>query len=234
MRTCAHVALVHEKRPPIPPVRKAPVRRPPPVPLTPPRPMESAVPARPAKAVRKPRVRKPTAPEKIVARIADPTLADVLALMTQTMFQAGVSWSVVAAKWPAFVAGFEAFDVARVAAYGDADVARVLATPNILRSERKVRAVIANAISLREIARDFGSFSAYARSFANYRTTEADVRKRFQFVGALSTYYVLFRLGERVPKFEHWETTIKGDHPRMREMVAKGRTEKTSSELTGF
>ncbi len=194
----------------------------------------AAGPARPVKAPRKPRVRKPTPAEKIVARIENPTLGDALALMTQAMFQAGVSWAIVTAKWPAFTTGFEQFDVARVAAYGDADIARVLATPNILRSERKVRAVIANANALLAIEKQFGSFPAYAATFASYKAIEADFRKRFQFVGALSTYYVLFRLGERVPKFEHWETTIKGDHPRMREMVAKGRAAGTSSEVAGY
>jgi 3-methyladenine DNA glycosylase Tag len=225
-----------------------PVRRPRPVPLTPPRaplaPPRAPFAAEPEDAprpgakrpapVRKPRVRKPTPPEKIVARIADPTLADALALMTQAMFQAGVSWAVVAAKWPAFRTAFEDFDVAKVAAYDDEAIARVLATPNILRSERKVRAVVANAQALVAIEKDFGSFHDYAMSFRNYKPLEADFHKRFMFVGGLSTYYVLFRLGERVPKFEHWETTIKGDHPRMREMVAKGRSEKTSSELSGF
>jgi 3-methyladenine DNA glycosylase Tag len=179
-------------------------------------------------------VRKPTPAEKIVARIANPTLNDALALMTQAMFQAGVSWAIVTAKWPAFVTGFENFDVARVAAYGDDDIARVLATPNILRSERKVRAVIANANALVAIEKQFGSFAAYAATFPSYKAIEADFRKRFQFVGALSTYYVLFRLGERVPKFEHWETTIKGDHPRMREMVAKGRAAANSTEVVGY
>lgn len=179
-------------------------------------------------------MRKPTPIEKIVERIAHPTLSDALALMTQAMFQAGVSWAIVTAKWPAFTTGFENFDVARVAAYGDDDIARVLATPNILRSDRKVRAVIANAIALLAIEKQFGSFAAYAASFPSYKAIEADFRKRFHFVGALSTYYVLFRLGERVPKFEHWETTIKGDHPRMREMVVKGRVAETSSEVVGY
>jgi hypothetical protein len=185
---------------------------------------------------RLPRVRSTSASSRPApfARIENPRLGDALALMTQAMFQAGVSWAIVTAKWPAFTVGFENFDVARVAAYGDDDIARVLATPNILRSERKVRAVIANAIALLAIEKQFGSFPAYAATFPSYKAIEADFRKRFQFVGALSTYYVLFRLGERVPKFEHWETTIKGDHPRMREMVAKGRAAKTSTEVAGY
>ena len=49
------------------------------------------------------------------------------------------------------------------------------------------------------------------------------VAEEEQFVGELSAYYIVFRLGGDVPRFEEWERTIPGDHPRMREMVAHAR-----------
>ena len=41
--------------------------------------------------------------------------------------------------------------------------------------------------------------------------------------GELSTYYFVFRVGAAVPRFETWETTVAGDHPRMRAMITHAR-----------
>ena len=49
------------------------------------------------------------------------------------------------------------------------------------------------------------------------------MRKRFKFMGDLNVYYFLFRIGQPVPNFEEWLTTIDGDHPKMREMVDLAR-----------
>ena len=35
----------------------------------------------------------------------------------------------------------------------------------------------------------------------------------------MNVYYFLFRVGEPVPPFKSWIKTIKGDHPRMKEMI---------------
>jgi len=57
----------------------------------------------------------------------------------------------------AYRRAFFDFDVARVARFDDADVARVLETPGVLRSPRKVRATVANARALMEIEHDSAS-----------------------------------------------------------------------------
>ena len=44
-----------------------------------------------------------------------------------------------------FRAAFAGFDVAAVAAFGEADVARLLADPGIVRNRAKINAVIVNA-----------------------------------------------------------------------------------------
>ena len=66
-------------------------------------------------------------------------------------FQSGLSWFTVLRKRPAFRAAFAGFDPAVVAAYGDEDVARLLADPGIIRNGAKVRAVISNARALRDL-----------------------------------------------------------------------------------
>lgn len=147
---------------------------------------------------------------------------DYLAILTRAIFQAGLSWRVVDAKWPAFERLFADFDPILVAAFGDDDVERLLADGGIVRSRKKIVATIHNARTLLAIERAM-TIETYLRSFATYAELADDLRARFAYLGDLSAYYVLFRLGEAVPRFEAWETTVAGDHPRMREMVAHAR-----------
>lgn len=60
-------------------------------------------------------------------------------------FQAGLSWLIILRKRPAFRAAFDGFDVPAVAAFDDADVARLLADPGIVRNRAKIEATISNA-----------------------------------------------------------------------------------------
>lgn len=135
----------------------------------------------------------------------------------------------VAGKWDGFREGFAGFDVARVAAFDEGDVARLSADERILRSPKKIRATIKNAQTILELDREHGTFAAYLRSFPDYAAFEKDFRKRFKFMGAMNVWYFRFRVGEDVPKFEDWLPTIEGDHPRMRDMVAQARADGTFS-----
>jgi len=60
-------------------------------------------------------------------------------------FQSGLSWDTILRKRPAFRAAFAAFDPEAVAAFGEVDVARLLADPGIVRNRRKIEATTANA-----------------------------------------------------------------------------------------
>ena len=60
-------------------------------------------------------------------------------------FQAGLSWLTILRKRPAFRAGFAGFDPDAVAAFGPAEVERLLADPGIVRHRGKIEAAIANA-----------------------------------------------------------------------------------------
>ncbi len=68
--------------------------------------------------------------------------------ITYEAFQSGLAWVTVMRKRPAFRAAFAGFDPHRVAAFGDADVARLLADPGIIRNRAKVLATIDNARAL--------------------------------------------------------------------------------------
>jgi DNA-3-methyladenine glycosylase I len=62
--------------------------------------------------------------------------------------QAGLSWITILRKREGYRQAFEGFDPARIAAYGDDDVARLLADPGIVRNRQKVAAAIGNAKAL--------------------------------------------------------------------------------------
>jgi len=87
-------------------------------------------------------------------------------------FQAGLSWITILKKREAFRAGFDGFDVRKVAAYTEADVQRLLGDAGIVRHRGKIEAVIHNAGRAIELQREFGSLARY---FWGY---EVDVSKR--------------------------------------------------------
>jgi len=62
--------------------------------------------------------------------------------------QAGLAWITILRKRDGYRRAYEGFDPERVAAYGYADVARLLADPGIVRNRQKVAASISNAQAL--------------------------------------------------------------------------------------
>lgn len=77
------------------------------------------------------------------------------------IMQAGLSWLIVLKKRSSMAAAFEGYDIDRVAAYGEADKARLLADAGIIRNRRKVDAVIENARRLQALRAAHGSFAAW-------------------------------------------------------------------------
>ena len=55
-------------------------------------------------------------------QIENPSLADYLEVITKAVFQSGMSWSVVEAKWDGFREAFAGFDPERVASLTPDDV----------------------------------------------------------------------------------------------------------------
>ncbi|OAN50827.1 DNA-3-methyladenine glycosylase [Paramagnetospirillum marisnigri] len=77
------------------------------------------------------------------------------------IFQAGLSWLIVLKKRPSLALAFDGFDPAKVAAYGEADIARLMADAGIIRNRRKIEAVIENARRLLRLSEEFGSLAAW-------------------------------------------------------------------------
>ncbi|MCF8482518.1 MAG: DNA-3-methyladenine glycosylase I [Rhodospirillum sp.] len=76
-------------------------------------------------------------------------------------FQSGLSWRTILAKRENFRVAFEGFDVDKVAAFTEADVARLLQDSGIVRHRGKIEAVINNAKRAREMVEREGSLAAY-------------------------------------------------------------------------
>jgi len=76
-------------------------------------------------------------------------------------FQAGLAWITILRKRDAFRAAFDGFDPEKVAAYGDADRARLMADAGIVRSNAKIDAAISSAriyLAMRDAGEDFSAF----------------------------------------------------------------------------
>ena len=65
---------------------------------------------------------------------------------------------------------FDGFDYEKIALYAEADVERILASEGMIRSRRKVEAVIHNARCFRAVREEFGSFSRYLWGFSKGKT----------------------------------------------------------------
>lgn len=81
--------------------------------------------------------------------------------------QAGLSWSTVLNKRENYRRAFDGFEIARVAAYGEEDVQRLLADPGIVRNRLKIRSAIRNAQAVLEIQQAFGSLDAFLWQFVD-------------------------------------------------------------------
>ena len=111
--------------------------------------------------------------------------------------QAGLSWLTVLKKRAAFRAAFAGFEVDRVAEFGAADIARLMADPGIVRNRQKIEAVIANARKIQELRDSHGSFDAWME--AHHPRPLDDwtrlFRQNFRFTGGLIVHEFLMSLG---------------------------------------
>lgn len=75
--------------------------------------------------------------------------------------QAGLSWTLILRRAPEFRRAYGGFDVDTVAAYGEADRARLLTDAGVIRNRLKVDAAIENARRIQGLRAEFGSFRGW-------------------------------------------------------------------------
>lgn len=129
-------------------------------------------------------------------------------LMMEVM-QCGLSWELMLRKREIFRKCFDDFDYDKVAAYEEKDVKRIMNTDGMIRSERKIRAVINNAKCFQNVRKEYGTFSDYLWSYSDGKTIiykghndgwipvsnglsekiSKDLKKRgFKYLGAITLY----------------------------------------------
>ncbi|GAP38361.1 DNA-3-methyladenine glycosylase I [Piscinibacter sakaiensis] len=127
-------------------------------------------------------------------------------------FQSGLSWRTILDKRENFRAAFANFEIDRVAAFGEADVARLLQDAGIVRHRGKIEAVIHNARCAQALVAEAGSLAAYvwrhedpaaagdgtqavATSAASIAMSR-DLKKRgWKFVGPTTVYAFMQAMG---------------------------------------
>ena len=129
--------------------------------------------------------------------------------LTLECLQCGLSWDLMLKKREIFRQCFDHFDYDKIAAYDERDVRRILDTEGMIRSPRKINAIINNARRWQEVRMEFGSFCDYIWAFSGGKTIlyeghaageipvsnglsdriSRDMKKRgFRYVGAITIY----------------------------------------------
>jgi DNA-3-methyladenine glycosylase I len=121
-------------------------------------------------------------------------------------FQAGLAWITVLRKREALRKAFKGFDPAKVARFGEKDIARLLADPGIIRSRAKIEATIGGAriyCDMDERGEDFAEFcwsftggkpirgdgrTVAAQTPLSERISKELKRRGFKFVGPTIVY----------------------------------------------
>ena len=130
--------------------------------------------------------------------------------------QAGLSWETILNKREAYRAAYQGFEPARIARYGERDVARLLADAGIVRNRLKVAASVTNAKAYLALEKNEGSFSHWlwkfvegkqvvnkfarhggipARTDLSDRISKELQRRGFKFVGSTIVYAYLQAIG---------------------------------------
>ncbi len=125
--------------------------------------------------------------------------AEYFERMTKSVFNAGLSWTVVEKKWPNFRRSFAEFSPAKVAPFSENKVKALMNNDGIVRNEKKIRATIHNAGQFLGLEKEFGSFPAYLESFGrNEDRLQKDLQERFQHVGPSTARIFLWSVGYKL------------------------------------
>lgn len=111
--------------------------------------------------------------------------------------QAGLSWLTILAKQDNFRRAYDGFDVDSVAAYGPAQVQRLLDDPGIIRNRLKIAAAIHNAGVIAGLRHSHGGFHAWLAAH-HPRDKPAGVKlfkQTFRFTGGEITGEFLMSTG---------------------------------------
>jgi DNA-3-methyladenine glycosylase I len=125
---------------------------------------------------------------------------EYFALLARAVFSAGLGPKVVESRWESMRGAFHGFDPAAVAQMGEADVARLLSDPAVIRNRRKIEAVIRNAGVFLERMQEHPSFHACLTELGAGEDLDAAAEvlsQTFTHLGRTSALFFLFSAGWR-------------------------------------
>jgi 3-methyladenine DNA glycosylase Tag len=162
--------------------------------------------------------------QALVDRLPIPKSADELRAMpddrylsdmSRRIFRAGLKYSLVDGKWPAFEEVFMGFAPRRVVAMSDDELEALLEDKRLIRHWGKLKSVRANASAMIELAEQKGSMGAYLADWPRDDLVGlwADLAKRFAQLGGNSGPYFLRMVGRDtfiltdavVKALNHWD-----------------------------
>ncbi len=119
------------------------------------------------------------------------------------VFQAGLSWRTILHKRAAFRKAFAGFAPERVARFTEADVARILQNPGVVRNRKKIEATIENAKRFLAIAQEHGGFARWLASLPeDLASLQKILRAEFSFMGPKIAEAYLESVGKIPPPHE--------------------------------
>lgn len=84
--------------------------------------------------------------------------------------QCGLNWNMMLKKRDIFRECFNGFDFRSVARFREDDIERIMQTDGMIRSRRKIEAIINNAKCYLSVIEEWGSFDKYIWSFSDNQT----------------------------------------------------------------
>ena len=90
-------------------------------------------------------------------------------LMLEVM-QCGLKWDLIINKRAIFNKCFNHCDYDKIATYTETDIDRIMNTPGMIKSPRKIAAIINNAKCFQQIRKQYGTFCNYLWDFSEGKT----------------------------------------------------------------
>lgn len=85
------------------------------------------------------------------------------------VMQCGLNWTMMLKKRDIFRRCFSNFEVKAVAGLGEEEIEQILQIEGMIKSRRKIDAIINNAKCFLAVVEEFGSFDQYIWSFSNHQ-----------------------------------------------------------------
>jgi len=123
--------------------------------------------------------------------------------MSRVILAAGMNWRVIDKKWPSIKKAYANFDINKVAKFQEPEIDELMNNPDVIRNLAKIRALVANAKKLQELAKEYGSFANYLDSLnkqGGEDLMKEQVSKQFAFLGKGTTVIFLYASGCEMPK----------------------------------